>query len=237
MAEHFYGKSFTVHFSNGAAKDLFLIFIEQSNKLPQTESLEKTVGFLQHQLNFVDGARAFSIDANCRIDDEILVDITNIIRLFVNELSKENPLIKSSEIFWDRDLRISWLARVFNLHFLITEYLKDRDISINTLQLDIPPEDKVTFERQKLLDIYNDRKLSKLEELKTYKEIVELSEADSKSVSKNYLSTVYLNYINLLSEKKDKPKLTEVWGKFLAIAEEESDVEGINLAKDFLNKR
>ncbi len=236
MAERFCGKSFTVHFSNGATKDLFLIFIEQSKKLPQTELLDKTVSFLQQQLKFVDGARAFSINKDCHTKNDILLDITNIIRLFTDELSKETPLIKSSEIVWDRELRISWLAKTVNLHFLISEYLKDKGISVNNLQLSISSEDRITFERQKLLDIYNDKKLPKIEELEAYKEIVKLSEADSKSVSKSQLSTVYLNYINLLNEKEDKSKLAEVWKKFLIIAEEESDIEGMNLAKDFLNE-
>ena len=39
----------------------------------------------------------FALDKDCQVKDEVLLDLTGIIQLLVDELSKETPSIKSNE--------------------------------------------------------------------------------------------------------------------------------------------
>ncbi|HET6585930.1 MAG TPA: hypothetical protein VFG69_20880 [Nannocystaceae bacterium] len=128
MAEHFHRGRVRVTFSNGAVEALYaaLIVLGERSELPRTAAGRAVVDWLRDSLHSgAAGGRAFDLDP---VEPELAdPDRLRMLATLVGELAHaiavESPDPAVIDVVWDRELRLSWLARIEVLHEMIADAL------------------------------------------------------------------------------------------------------------------
>lgn len=238
MAESFYGKDLTIHFTNGGGEGLFQALVMLGRELPEEKTLRELIDYLQYSLdNFGYGCRFFSLqDLPDELNHEHLAEFARLINLLCIEMTKAESKIEPCGLAWSQYSRMNFLARLTNLYSEIGNILSEHSIVLEPQNIPLLPEEKISVERQKLSTVYDQTKnrLSKEEKLNLWERIVELSEQDTISMSLEVLSLTYLAYIELIDDSFPQEKADKIWQRFLEIELQIGDEESIKLAKEIL---
>lgn len=239
MAEWFSGKGFTVYFSNGGIEGLYEGLIRLGRKLPAEEPLNKTMAHFRRLLDFPSGCRSFNIEnPPDGFNDDNFVELARLISLFCFELTKEKSELEETGLFWDREARMSFLARLMSLYSLVETHLRERSIVIQALTVPLSVEEEITLERRRLEMIYEQTKnsLGDSRRLELYEKIVELNERDKNFVHLTHLNLVYLDYSELIDDSFTKEKKISIWKRILELETLSNSKEGIELAAEYLEE-
>ena len=128
VAEHFHRGRVRVTFSNGAVESLYaaLVVIGERSDVPRTAAGRAVIGWLRETLaSGAAGGRAFDLDP---VEAELAApDRLRVLATLVGELAYaiavEQPDPTVIDVPWDRELRLSWLARIEVLHEMIADAL------------------------------------------------------------------------------------------------------------------
>ena len=123
MAEHFRGRRLTVHTSNGGAKEMLNAWLVLGRRMAATDELDAVLAFLQTRIERGNGWKAFTLDPP---PDEIsspsrITVFAQMVITFARELAKDQPDPSLTNISWDRDLRLLWLAKTLDLLEILAE--------------------------------------------------------------------------------------------------------------------
>ncbi len=152
MAEHFYGRDHTVHFSNGAAEELLRAWIRLLERDFLGEAEAAVLAFLQSHLKRGFGWRAFELNpppSEIATPERLRV-VAETIQRFAEALCKEKPDSTLTDIDWDRDLRINWLARLVDLHRLVSLAIENPNDRPKGLVLSLAADDRNECELARL---------------------------------------------------------------------------------------
>ncbi|MFC1610634.1 hypothetical protein ACFL6C_06735 [Myxococcota bacterium] len=153
MAEHFYGARHTVHFSTGATWSLFNALIKIAENAPSpSEEHAHVVAFLNSRLMpRIEGGNGFSLHPPPKElqSPKKLIALAKLVGAFAHELARPDPDERLTDINWDRDQRLDWLARMCDLHALIIEALPP-EAKTQPMNLRLSPADdlRCTLERR-----------------------------------------------------------------------------------------
>lgn len=158
MAETFWLGHREVSFSNGALIELYraLTVIGEQRGLPDNSPVREVVHSLRHQLEFgVDGGRAFCLDQpTSRLPPQAHWPvIADLLAAFARELTKEVPDPSLTLISWDRELRLSWLAKICDLHEMMLDAWA-LDQSSNSLHLCLDEQTAAELQADRALNAY-----------------------------------------------------------------------------------
>jgi hypothetical protein len=153
MAEHFRRGRVRVTFSNGAVEALYaaLIVLGEQSDVERTANGRAVLAWLRQELDEgAAGGRAFGLDP---VEPELAEpDRLRVLATLVGELAHviaiEEPDRAVIDIPWDRELRLSWLARVEVLHEMIADALgRDGGCAPLMIELDAETGAEVDAER------------------------------------------------------------------------------------------
>lgn len=117
MAEHFRGRQLTVHTSNGGAKQMLNAWLVLGNRMDRTDDVDAVLAFLHSRIERGEGWKAFALDPppdETSSPSRITV-FARIVAAFARELAKDQPDPSLTNITWDRELRLLWLANTLDL--------------------------------------------------------------------------------------------------------------------------
>ncbi|MCU0493496.1 MAG: hypothetical protein MUD01_18065, partial [Chloroflexaceae bacterium] len=145
MAEHFNGSTHTVHFSNSAAESLLRAWVMLGERLAPSAEQAAVVAFLRQRLHaHAAGWRAFSLappppelapPAHLRC-------LAQIIAAVAADLAREQPNPALTEVASNRDVRLSWLARMLDLYEFVGQALPADSAALAPLTLPLSPHDQ-----------------------------------------------------------------------------------------------
>jgi hypothetical protein len=153
MAEHFYGRQHTVHFSNGAAEGLLGAWIKIGEQMQPTPHAEAVLAFLRGRLRLGDGWRAFALHPpppELTAPDRLRC-LAAMVAGFTNDLATGRPDPEPG-VSWNRDLELLWLARMLDLYTLINEALPAEAEPLAPLTPALTPCDRARCEYYRLSD-------------------------------------------------------------------------------------
>lgn len=237
MAEWIWGKEYTVYFSNGGMEGLLEGLLMLGEKLPESESLNHTLAHFRRMLKEWYGSRSIKIEEPPEdFTDEDFVEFARLVNLFCIELTKEKSELEATRLYWFREARHDFLARLISVYDLIESHLREKGIEIPPQKIALPEDEAATVEFLRLAKIYEQTKnrLSREERLKMFEKIVELKERKTLSTELSELEPIYWEYIELIDENDPKEKQLAVWQRFLEIQTQIGDEEMIRLTKEML---
>ncbi|HQU85226.1 MAG TPA: hypothetical protein PKY59_18950 [Pyrinomonadaceae bacterium] len=237
MAEWIKGKEYYVNFSNGGMEGLLEGLLMIGEKLPESESLNHTLAHFRRMFKEWYGIRSIKIEEPPEdFTDEDFVEFARLINLFCIELTKEKSELEATHLYWFREARHDFLARLMNVYALIKSHLREKGIEIPPQEIALPEDEAAAVEFLRLAKIYEQTKnrLSHEERLKLFERIVELKEKQTVASELSNLEPIYWEYIELLDENDPKEKQLAVWQRFLEIQTQVGDEEMIRRTKEML---
>ncbi len=152
MSECFVRGAWHVSFSNGALESLLgaLVILGERMGIARTEGGREAMAFVRERLARKPGARAFKLEPVTAelADPARLRALAVLVGEFAHDVARAQPDRALTDIAWDRDLRLSWLARVELLHEMIADALpKDEGAAPLLLELDDATAAEVDAER------------------------------------------------------------------------------------------
>lgn len=152
MSESFVRGAWYVSFSSGAFETLLgaLVILGERTGIERTEEGRETIAFVRDRLARKLGARAFRLEpvvAELAVPARLRT-LAMLVGEFAHDLARAQPDRTLTDIAWDRDLRLSWLARVELLHEMLADALpKDEGAAPLVLELDDATAAEVDAER------------------------------------------------------------------------------------------
>ncbi len=119
MAVKIYGKNITVYTSNGGGESLLQALGFMAKTLPASQVLDEVLDLLvpigqTGNLYLEPVPPEISTPAH-------LTCLAKLIRLFIEELAKDSPNPAVTDIDWNKELRLWWLAKMLNFYDLIRD--------------------------------------------------------------------------------------------------------------------
>jgi hypothetical protein len=148
MAEHFRGKNLTIHFTNGGGESLFRMWVAVAEKLILEPEMEDVTDYLHYCLEeCCDGTRAFDFapPPPALESPANLFCLSKIVEFCVRELAKDSPDIAIADCGcnWDKELRLSWLSKMLDLHEMIRDAFPSNLPSLEPIKITLPHEDEI----------------------------------------------------------------------------------------------
>src|SRR5688500_5299162 len=113
MAEWIWGKEYSVYFSNGGMEGLLEGLLMLGEKLPESESLNHTLAHIRRMFVEWYGIRSIKIEEPPEgFTDEDFVEFARLVNLFCIELTKEKSELQATHLYWFREARHDFLARL-----------------------------------------------------------------------------------------------------------------------------
>ncbi len=136
MAECFNGRSYTVYASNGVGEEMFRAWITLAERMTDDDDRNAVLAFLRNQMDRGDGWRAFDLDPPPApiASPQRLRRLAKIVADFAVELTRDHPDPSLTEINWDRELQMKWLANMLDFYELIGEAIAGRSDSLDSLE-------------------------------------------------------------------------------------------------------
>ena len=204
MAVKIYGKNISFYTSNEGGKALLQALSFMAKTLPANQTLDEVLDFLV----------PIGKTGNLHLDPippkiftpAHLKCLAKLIQLFIEELIKDLPNPDVTNINWDRELRLWWLAKMSNFYNLV------RDVFLP--EWDKPPAIELELSQKDLLDCkvnclkqlcFHHSKKNELEALlKIYDNIIALKLQDRPSEVRNReIAEQFLNKADVF-EKQGK---------------------------------
>lgn len=108
--------------------------------LPQTPDLVAVLAFLRESLEtgfYGCGGFKFNPPPEPIAAPERLGWFNQLVTAFAVEVSLDEPDQSLTEIKWNRELRMRWLAKLFDLHEMINSALESSSVSLEPLELNL----------------------------------------------------------------------------------------------------
>lgn len=154
MAERFDGATCSVHFANDVLVEILHAWLELADRLPRGPDVEAVTEFLESRLELPGGRRSFSLSpppAEIAAPGRLAV-LAGLVAEFARDLAREEPDPELTDVEWDRDLRLLWLAQMCELHDLVRAANPPDAAPLPTLAPDLPEADRLRVELLRLLD-------------------------------------------------------------------------------------
>lgn len=151
--EIFDGKTRRVKLSGGATYELWKALTAIGKRGPDTDDLRSVLKFIAEQMNHsTETGRGFSL---CPPPTELsapgrLRCFAGLLASFLWELARETPDPSLTDIAWNRDLRMIWLANLSDLYRLIGEAMPPGG-QPGPLDLELSPQDAREVEVKRLV--------------------------------------------------------------------------------------
>lgn len=244
MAACFHGRDHSVYTTNAGFIELMRALITLGERLPQTPDLVAILTFLREcfEIGFSGcGGFDFNPPPEPISTPGRLHGLAQLVMAFAVEVSQEQPDPTLAEIRWNRELRIRWLAKLFDLYEIINSALEPNVTSLKPLELNLSLQDQADCELQRLINKKNELKLRTrsaffkpkpqvlLEQIDRMLVLVEQDKLfDIEKLSKSML---YIERAELLSSLGDKYGELAAWQQ---AALSESDVETRSILEEIV---
>lgn len=244
MAACFHGRDHSVYTTNGGFIELMRALITLGECMPQTPDLITILTFLRKcfEIGFSGcGGFDFNPPPEPIATPERLHSLAQLVMAFAVEVSQEQPDPTLAQINWNRELRIRWLAKLFDLYEIINLAIEPNVTLVKRLELNLSLQDQADCELERLIN--------KKEELKRRNRagcfkpnpqvlleqidrMLVLAEEDkfleTKKLSK---STLYIERADLLRSLGDKYGELTAWQQAVL---SESDVETRSILEEIV---
>lgn len=161
MGASFMGRDYSVYATTGGFIELMRALITLGERMPQTPDLVAVLAFLRNSLEtgfYGCGGFNFNPPPEPIAAPERLGWLAQLVTAFAVEVSLDEPDQTLTEIKWNRELRMRWLAKLFDLHEMINSALESSSVSLEPLKLNLSLTDQFACELERLTN--------KLEQLK-----------------------------------------------------------------------
>jgi hypothetical protein len=155
MGACFHGQDHSIYTTNGGFIELMRALITLGERIPQTPDLVDVITFLREcfESGFCGcGGFDFNPPPEQIATPKRLHCLAQLVIAFAVEVSQAQPDSTLTEINWDRELRIRWLANLFDLHEIINSALEPSFTSLEPLELNLALSDKAACELERLMN-------------------------------------------------------------------------------------